>query len=44
MKVYFKAMFGSSHHGTLEMNLTGIHEGADSIPGLTQRVEDTVLP
>ena len=34
---------GSSHCGAVETNLTGIHEDSDSIPGLTQLVEDPAL-
>ena len=34
----------SSHCDTAETNLTSIHEGADSIPGLTQWVGELVLP
>ena len=33
----------SSHHGSVEMILTGIHGEAVSIPGLTQWVKDPVL-
>ena len=33
---------GSSHYGTVEMNLTSIHEDKGSIPGLTQWVGDPV--
>ena len=35
---------GCSHCGTAEMNLTGNHEVAGPIPGLTQWVKDLVLP
>ena len=32
----FNLVLGSFHHGSVEMNLTSIHEDAVSIPGLTQ--------
>ena len=35
--------FGSSHHGSVETNLTSICEDASSIPGLAQWVEDPVV-
>ena len=38
-----KSQFRSSHCGTAEMNPTSIHEGAGSIPGLTQWVRDPAL-
>ena len=35
--------FWSSHPGSAEMNLTGIHEDTGSIPGLTQWVKNQAL-
>ena len=39
-----KQRIGSCCCGTAEMNLTGIHEAAGSIPDLTQWVGDLALP
>ena len=37
-------MGGSSHWGTVEMNLTRNHEVVAWIPGLAQWVKDLALP
>ena len=39
-----KQMLWSSHCGSLETNLTSVHEVAGSIPGLAQWVKDLLLP
>ena len=39
-----KKVLGSSHYGSVEMNLTRNHDVVGSIPGLTLWVKDLVLP
>jgi len=41
---YNNASRGSSRHGAVETNLTAIHEDSGLIPGLSQWIEDLVLP
>ena len=38
-----RKMFGSSHSGSAEMNLTSIHEDAGLMPSLAQWVKDLAL-
>ena len=40
----YSCIFGSSHSGSVVMNLTSVHEDVGSIPGLAQRVKDPGLP
>ena len=35
--------YRSSHHGSMETNLTSIHEDAGLIPGLAKGVRDPLL-
>ena len=39
-----KLKIGSSHCGSVETNLTSIHEDTSSIPGPAQWVQDPALP
>ena len=42
-KIVFKIKHENSRRGSVEKNLTNIHEDTDSIPGLPQWVEDPAL-
>ena len=42
--IFSKWFYWSSHHGSVEMTLTSIHEDTDSIPGIVQWAKDLVLP
>ena len=44
LKTIKNVISGSSGHGTVEMNLTSIHEDVGLTPGLAQRRGDPALP
>ena len=43
-QVFKKCNYLSSHCGSVEPNLTNIHEDAGSTPGLAKWVKDLALP
>ena len=42
--IMFEICLGSSHGGSVEVNLTSIHEDVGSIPGLAQWARNLALP